>query len=427
MLTAASPLHYVDLRYGPNPIIGGDPVFARDSAATIVDQARKLIQYPRLQPLWPAWIDLHGSRRPSILTEPARQNRVTWARDLAQWTNTNTSITAGQLDPRGGAGGRLLDATSSGGYREIVVTFVGDGAKALKFLLKKGSAAVSDLEVWDNTAAAVRHRIRATWSASGVPTLSSTSGSGTLFPVRQLATGFWEIEFTAASITAANSNRLRFYPAGTAATGTAYFDGAQAEDALYSTSLVDTAGAVGARAVDQLYWKILFGPVAMAIYTDLIIGNALQVSTRFWHIGKSDGSTPYVFAGFNSSGHVTTQVHNGTASQEAAVNVAAVQGDRLRVLSIIHSTGAPRTIVSKNTDETAQTLGSTPSGGLLTSFSESKWWLGSQGTSNVGRAYVQRLFAVPLSEMMMVPGTDPSDHVLRELENFELNTSGQVV
>lgn len=428
MLTRSSVLHYVDLKYGPDPIVGGPPVFARDSGATIIDMARKALAYPRLQPLWPSWSEAPGDeRRPSLLLQPARVNRATWSRDLSQWTNTNTSITTGQLDPRGGAGARLLNATSSGGLRTLAITFSGNGTKAITMWLRKGSASVSDIEVWDDTASATRHRVRVTWSAAGVPTLSTGAGSGTLFPVEQLTNGWWAISFTSASITAANTNHLRFYPAGTGATGTCYFDGAQAEDGTYATSMVDTAGAVGARAVDQIYWHVLFAPVALAIYWEIIVGNALEASTRLWHLGKADGSNPYIFAGFNGSGHVTTQVHNGTASQEAAVNVAAVQGDRLRGVSVIHSSGAPRTIVARNTEAAAQTLGSTPSGGLLTALSEPKWWANSQGTSNVGRTFLQRIHAVLLSDMLTVPGTDSPDAVLRELEDFQLSAGGEVI
>ncbi|MGH7470448.1 MAG: phage head spike fiber domain-containing protein [Longimicrobiales bacterium] len=412
MITRASILHYVD--GSTVPLVGGDPVFARDSSAAFVDQANTLRTLARLAPRI-EWVSIDGVLRPAVVCEPARVNRVPYSRDLSQWSNTNTTLTAGQLDARGTEAARLATATSNGGMRAITVAVVGDSTKAISMLLRKGSAAVTDIEfIKTNGTPAVRHRVRVTWSVAGLPTLSSQEGSGTLFPVRGLVGGWWFIAFQAAGVIAADTNVLRLYPAGTSASGSVYFDGAQVEDGIYATAMIDAHGAAVARAVDQLYWRNPFAAQAVAIYWDVVVGNVREASTRLWHIGKSDGSSPYLFAGFDSSGHVVTQVHNGTASQAAAVNVAAVQGDRLEGVSIVHPTGAPRTIVTLNGGAAQETGGSAPSGGLISSWSEQRWWVGSQGVSAVGRSYLRRLWAVQFAAHGNMPGTAAPDLVLAE-------------
>ncbi|MGH7459652.1 MAG: phage head spike fiber domain-containing protein [Longimicrobiales bacterium] len=432
MLSRSSVLHYWDAQFGPNPVVGGDPVFARDSAGALIDRPRILRSLIRGCPR-SEWVTLgaqHGLlkpfRIPSLLLEPARVNRLTFSRDLAQWTNTNVTLTTGKNDARGTTGATLADATSSGGLRARTVTVVGDGTKAVSIILRRGGAALTEIEFFDSSAATVRHRVRATWSADGAPTLTSQAGAGTIFAAVELVDGFWLISFAVNGVVAANTNVMRLYPAGTAATGSVTFDGAQVEDAVYPSSLLDTTAATAARAVDQFYWRNPFAAQAVAIFTEILIGNLLETSSRIWHIGHANGSAPYIHLGFDS-GAVVTSAHNGTQLQAASRAVFAVQGDRLRIVSVIHTDGAPRTIVQKNQDAAAQTIGSAPSGGLITGYSDQRWWCNSVSTNNVGRSLFRRAHAVKLADLTNAPGASNQDLVVTEMDNFLLNTVGEVI
>lgn len=167
---------------------------------------------------------------------------------LEAWTPSGTPVlTAGQADPFGGTRAVLVN-DDDGAVVEVihdVVAFTGDGVKAIGITLKAGTAAVTEFGIFDETALAWLHRIRATWSG-GVPTLTTTAGSGTLYTPQLIATGFYAALVLVDGVTAANTNGFYLYPAGTSAASTGTVTAYEAlawdlttQPVLYDSGVVD--------------------------------------------------------------------------------------------------------------------------------------------------------------------------------------------
>lgn len=133
--------------------------------------------------------------------------------DFNSWTSAGTpTIATGQTDPFGGTRATLIgdDDAAVVESKSRTVTFTGNGVKSVALTIKQGTSSTTEFGIRDSTAVAWLHLVRATWSA-GVPTLSTQQGSGTLYPVVSLGNGWYQVQFTTAAATAANTNTFYFY------------------------------------------------------------------------------------------------------------------------------------------------------------------------------------------------------------------------
>lgn len=212
------------------------------------------------------------------LLEGGRVNLVSAPENFGGWTDTASAPvkTSGQADPFGGTAAYLLNddhGTNAEGVT-LVVAFTGDATKGFAIYMKAGTAGHTEFGIYDNTAGAWRHKVRATW-ASGVPTLSTQDGAGVLFPVEAMmssagvATGWYRLKANATGVVAANTNRFEIYPAGGtgANTGTVYVFGAQAQDFLYPTSY--TGPSTLTHAADLCTVAIPWGTQDITVYAKL--------------------------------------------------------------------------------------------------------------------------------------------------------------
>ncbi len=211
-----------------------------------------------------------------------------WSDDITQWSTVGPpTITPGQTDPEGGSTAHLVEDTSAiGGMNISMITtglgFTEDGGKLESVWLKEGSAAVTEIDLFDNFNATVRLRIRVTWNA-GVPTLSIVSGSGTLFdPIAGAESGWYHILFIIDGVVAVTNNELRFWPAGgSTAVGDVYVWRFHTHDfsryttetylsnALMSHDVLLTNGVVALTTADDPY---TIGPSDAVLNVDAIAG-----------------------------------------------------------------------------------------------------------------------------------------------------------
>lgn len=428
-LTRSSVLHYWDALYGPNPIVGGDPVHTRDSARGLIDRARFVRTFIRNQ-YRTEWVTINGIRRPAMLLEPARTQRMTFSRDYTQWTNSNVTVTAGQRDPEGGLNASLLEATGAGGQRFRTVTLVGDGTKAVGWMLRKGSGAVTSFGLWDATAVAWRHLIDVNWSAAGVSTVVTQVGAGLIFVSEELYDGFYLIAISADGAVAANTNQAILYPGGTAGAASVYAFDVQIEDAVWPSRSMPSTSAVVTSAADLFYWKNPPAPQGMAIYLEMIYGVAPDAAEhRIFQLSETDSDPRLVFYRHN----VTTDafqlyLHNGTNAAFVTPSVAPVRGDRLQFVCVLHSTGAIRLIWSKNGGAAASDAQAAPGGGLPAAWQGTpRLWLNSLGSAGISRNHYISLKALKLADFTNQPGVASDAAVLSEVDNFVLGPSGEVI
>lgn len=191
-------------------------------------------------------------------------NLVTQSQDLSTtWTRSANCALAATIESPDGSYAWLANMTSgvSSTGLSIGVTYTGNGEKVISLYLKQTEtlpfatpASITDINAYDNTAAANRHVVRVTWGADGSPTLSTTAGSGTRFAPVDVGKGWWRIAFTVTGVVAANSNLVFIYPAGIpAALGGVYIWGVQAENSTIAGRHVATFGSTATLNVFQGY------------------------------------------------------------------------------------------------------------------------------------------------------------------------------
>lgn len=148
----------------------------------------------------------------------------TWdsAEDMSLWSLANVSRTAGQADPFGGTGAYLLNDTSSGSGalasspNVVITTASANNPTTVQLCLKAGTAAVTNVALYDATAATYRTSVLVTWSG-GVPSCTVATGSATLLTPMALVSGWYLIEFTTTDVASAtNNHQLVIFPAGSA-------------------------------------------------------------------------------------------------------------------------------------------------------------------------------------------------------------------
>ena len=294
-------------------------------------------------------IQATSASRPTL---QARANLLTSSEQFDAWSDSTPTctVTANAIvAPDGTTTADLLTATGTGSYRSRSVTYTGDGTKALSFYVKEGTSSQGSITVYDGTAVVSRHIVRVTWTA-GVPSLSTVSGSGTLFPVETIGSGWYRIKFTATGIVAANSNVLLFYPNNTGAgTGSVYVWGAQAENATTASTYQRVVTATDYADVG-LPRNLLFDGVDDSLATTGNVDfSATDKVSLFSGLTKASDAAQGIVAELTASTALNTGAFNVQApSATPATNRYAFEskGSLLATANVTSATyAAPRTDV----------------------------------------------------------------------------------
>jgi len=157
---------------------------------------------------------------------------VTAPENFGAWTNSGTpiNIAGGQADPFGGTAAYTIEddsaAAEEGKFQ--TVGFTADGEKCVSIFLRAGTAGRVQFGLWDNTAAAWRHRVSFAWAA-GVPgAVATDAGAGTRFAVEPWGAGWYRISISATGVVAANTNQIFVRADLVATVGTWFMFGANA-------------------------------------------------------------------------------------------------------------------------------------------------------------------------------------------------------
>lgn len=300
------------------------------------------------------------------LMEPARTQLVTQPQTPASWTDFGTPvITTGHVDPWGGSVAILVEDNDGAAVegKLLPVTFTADGTKVVTVAVRAGSAAACSLSLFDNTAAAHRHLVNVTWNGANAPTLATIGGSGTLYPSVGVfdAAGnrWWLISFSAASVIAANDNRIFLYAAGTtgANTGTTYFAGANAWNDTFPTSWQPTSGHVRNADVLEFTAANLDTPQALTSYCKFVNLDEVGVNRRVWQIsGANDLGPRHLLYRASTLTLYHQNANGGTAVTSGPAGAVAI-GDLVEFRGVLSGDGS--VIGHKTVNGGAETSGST--------------------------------------------------------------------
>jgi hypothetical protein len=269
----------------------------------------------------------------TLLLEPARTNLCIRSEEFNTWTQTNATVTADAIAaPDGTMTADLLTASSNtAGRVRRDVTLAASEACASVYL-KQGTSLNTRVAIRDNGAGVDRHSVNVIWSA-GVPTLSTQTGSGTLYPVESLRDGWYRILFSATGIVA-GTNEVRINPDYNLGTGTVYAWGAQVENAVVPSSYIPTAANTVQRNADNLYFPFTAPPQALTVYVRGVAREFPPANARpLIAVGTSVG----IGSGTNNQLHLTGRtdgrfraVYNVGGTEvlaQPAANTAPALGD----------------------------------------------------------------------------------------------------
>jgi hypothetical protein len=286
-----------------------------------------------------------GSLRTTLL-EAARTQLVPDPENFGNWAiNEGTpGRTGGQPDPFGGTAAYLLEDNDSGSQESIsqVVTYTGNGTKCVLILMRAGTTAANFIGLRDVTASAWRHLVVVTWTG-GVPSLSTNTGGGTLFPVESFGGGWYLLSFSATGVIAANDNRIIIY-AGTVSsdTGTVYIFRANSWNAAFPSS--SQGPSLGTKNGDLLTWSWAYRPQPQFLLVDFIErGSGQQTdSPRLVQISNAVDGTPQAVLYVPTGGGAYRMYHNNGATAVFVALASATYGARVQLLGLIYPDGATR-------------------------------------------------------------------------------------
>lgn len=197
---------------------------------------------------------------PGFLQEQASPNLVLQSENFgATWLVSGTPTRSAAAKYCGSVALDLIgddDAAAAEGYVQDF-SFTADAVKAVSAFVARGSSTSSIFGIYDSTAGIWRLRAEISWSG-GVPSVAIAAGPlGTHVSTEALGGGVYRLLFTTTSVTAANTNSARIYPAtnlagAVANTGTLYIGGVQAENSTICTSYIPTTTAAVTRNEDLL-------------------------------------------------------------------------------------------------------------------------------------------------------------------------------
>jgi hypothetical protein len=283
------------------------------------------------------WSDVDDVSVAALRMGRTVENLVIWSDALTNWTSViGSPVATDAADSWGDLDLSKVedDAAGSQEAKGLNVTYTGDADKAVAFFIAEpDTAAASGAEflVWDATAGASRFRVTITWSG-GVPTVTpvvgSLFGTPTFVGLSALGKRVYDVQGLAASVVAANTNRVEIQPAGVAdaETGDIYIGGVRTGDtAVPIGSYIATAGSTATRGAE--YWRTpyLHAPQGdTTVYVKLREGSATNwslvggASPRIIHLGRSDdtlarlllykpqGTADYRFQVFNAAASSST-------------------------------------------------------------------------------------------------------------------------
>lgn len=442
-LTKKSALFAWRSDFGPDPLVGGDPVYVRDSAGWWFDGRvwRKSITgpsglaAPRFEP-----VTLDGVRTQAMLLESARTSLTTDPTDLttANWTTRASIIrTRDRYGIEGEANtGTYLEDDNGADFEEVtqdkpiandslshtltvVVEKDQDESRFPEFALNLtgGTSQYSYVQVNTKTGATVER--------AGLGTRSHTVTD---------AGRWWIVRISVANNTSGNTTARSYVrPAmGTAfgvvdnaAVGSIVVGGAFLEAGVFGTSpIIGAAGTV--RSGDVFYWKNAPKPQAMAAYCRFqagMRGNGDVSSPRIFQFGAV-GNPRLIVYHLNTS-DIALYFGNGSAIANPSLLAQIHAEEDVEVAATLLADGSGRLAMRNNTDVAIRGINfAAPTGGLPTAWSGDYVSLNSvyEG-SNRGVSRYLGFHAVNLDDVDADPRGADDTALMDELAEYDYLTA----
>ncbi len=399
---------YWDAGLGHAPVLGGEPFFARDSAAVAADRRDVLRQLIRDVARF-EWVGTVDQRRQVLLLEMARSNRCAYNVDFETGSTTGWTL--------GGPGAAGATLTVVEDRRELHAAGLAElvpDSRVLRLDNTTGTA-----EAWavstGQTGSLGVHTASVYWRGTGSARLgvgAPTAAAAALPPGGyQRATQSQTPAATSATLTVA-----------AAAGAEVYLVLPQLEAGSSATSPIrNPTQGVPVRLAEQFGWDSPPSPAGSATYvrwTAAMPGAGGITSPRVVEFSVTAGLAPRVAIRYTSTG-LNVLLENGTAQTSTSVTAAIAAGAEVEAMLYLTPAGSGRIAVSVNRGAPVGANVAAPAGGLPSTWE--RLWVNGVGTANIGAGRYQ--------QVKLVAGLPHTSDVGRmvALRGFEVNPNGEVL
>jgi hypothetical protein len=257
---------------------------------------------------------------------------------------------------------------------------------------KAGTAPRLHLGLWDNTAAAWRHRAHTIYTA-GVPgALAEGAGTGTLFPVENWGGVWYRFSISATGVIAANTNQMFLRVEQPANLGTWFMFGANAWNASFPSSY--QGPSLGTRNADlcTVPWYVAPQAGLWRYHRFLERGTvSLAAGPRIGNIG-GNGAIKWELLGDGAAHYRSALTNNVDPVNASVAAVTPTYGQLVETLELLTTGGNLKLLVSVNgaADVAGAQSGAFPAG-LAAQWSAAIAAIGSDAVGNPGYGAFSRV------------------------------------
>lgn len=433
-LTKQSALFAWRSDFGPDPLVGGDPVYVRDSAAWWFDGRifRKSITgpsglaAPRFEP-----VTLDGVQMQAMLLEAARTGQVENPNAFSVadgWTHSGAGTLidvpsmieseAGSKIPGGGSSAGPFVFRSAG-------VFTGS-AECLVVIAERGTTNTHPVAVYDETLGTFVVEASKNWLNGG---FTVTSGSGSVFQ-RKLADrgpNGGEVWVLILSYSGTGGNVRRVYGVRHNAITTAhvFLHHCNVDEMAFSTSpIAGPAGTV--RSADSFHWKGPPKPQALASYGRVSVGHASRATEILFRLADTGNNGPrWGPATITANNALYSLIDNGVDGNVLnSFTVTFAVGDDLEFGSLLFSDGAMRLVFRRNGGTVQGRSTAAPASGLPSDWvNNAVLNVGGTGGSFAVNSRFGRFCIVDPADLDTDPSAGDATDLLDELAEYDYLTA----
>jgi hypothetical protein len=410
-LTRDSALFYWHATYGLAPVVGGDPVFSRDSAGTMQDRQGALRSLIRNLPRH-EWATVDGVTRPALLLELAATNLATRSEPTKAQL---ASATAGVSD------------SSIEGFAAAVRIAGGTGANEAAYLSHSFATSTTYVvsvlvEMEDGTAPV----LGASTGAGDFSMVIAGALAGNNLRVRQIGRRLYRVSATYTTGTSITNNFFGVTRYTGQSQKSFTISGFQLEQRNFATAYIKTEGSTVTRATDQFRWNGAPKPQAKAVYLRLIqgmINDGGILNPRWLQIGAAGNTHPRLILHPTGADLKVFLQNDSGASADILIAQSTAVGDEVELLYVLSPDSSGRLIVSKNGGAVVGAGHAAVSGGIPTKWSANEIWLNSVGTISVGAGVYSEFKIVKQGDLVATTDQGRMD----ELRDYVLDPAGNLI
>ena len=289
--------------------------FDRDTIATRVNKDGLIETVGADQPR----IDYLNDSNGALLLEPARTNYLLQSNQFdTTWTNTNTTVTSGQVGVGGSSDAWKVDISSA--FAQVEQTVSNNGVQTFSVYAKAGTLNWIRLRV-DHTS------FSGTYFDLQNGQVGSTVGTDST-SIENLGNGWYRCTIVVDD----NVTRARIYPASanndlSATSGNIYIQNSQLEQGSFATSIINTKGSAVTRAADSCSQTVpdnVIGQTEGTMFFDIDFSDADGVQGA-WSISDNSSSNRITMNTIDVSSTLFTlsiaQNYNSGSTKLASANV----------------------------------------------------------------------------------------------------------